>query len=1534
MERRDNVAVDNGFFIDDPRDIEEKYNMVSEFPELAKLKLPGAKKTTKVKIPKSILKDKQLKKLPYLTKKSIAKERANKLGIDVNWRNSTIESIELDIRNKLIELAKKRQQPVAIKPKEKKPKSNKLHASTVKSIVYQKAKSLGLQVKWTHSIQSMEDKINQLDGINMEEEFNFLDPSQLEEEDEYEYDGINMEEEFNPLEPSKLAFRYETEEFPGSFLILETIVLVKLGGRIHYDDLPIDALRHNMPEKDVSSIYEFYSALIHEFLEESLIISSGFEYKTKGYSDPGSYIYNTLRNTNLYKKELERVAYAGGERDADRVLKGGIRLNINIKKLFLSLSINQLNELYNRKYPVTGLADIIYDFIGFIYVIEDELLYVNRIPGIKDEDLFMPGVQSQIQRALYTESNIEDPWFVIGVEAQEIVTLDPQYWRDSEFGELMFGYVSPAFMNPEERRKLAAQLMERDGQISFDEFCKQNNINTDEEKNKRWDEYDRTVLRKRNIDTPIQANPDLCVEDGDLMRNDCVYVTICEIVKTRQERREIGKYIDVLAELKMEHKDSGCSLEQLANFCEKFKINIGICNDIGEVLIDKRYNKKEGIFGQKSKLAGFSKSKVSHFYRITDVDAIKKRFKNQLECNVINDVSKIQTLKCKECEEVFENTTTMAKHKLTHEKRTINDIDDFNTSLVEYIVKNNRYPILNQSLTSFADRGNIYQLPNDSVSLDGKTWYSSYGMYGIDLINKMYPNIQSQYAKNNKILFENHCTAWVETFVIDDETITNKKEELYYAYDVTRCYTAILSMADLPIISSIDCIKPFSGCFEKGSFYLCPLVDGNDIIITDKKNKVKNVFYPCELASFFVTSGIFTESSVISEINPSKVVNLSSFVESIYNLKVDDSVKKEIINKTTGCLAIDKVKNLGVPQYIESANDLARAVSLAKFSKQHLEVKSLRYHGKNIGERLDDKLRTSYVIRLDDAAPSINGYKPMYNYIIGYGQYVMRRAKREGSLQNAICLSIKTDEIMFDKPVNLTTAFEGCSFGSFKSAEMKPVKAREYSNKYGIEYTVVKEKSAYKSIKALKPAQSCIITGMPGCGKSYMWRQFRDALIESGEVLHEEIAESSFQNNVIRNISDTAKTLHTLLSMESETGKTRLRLFKRFNKYKYIYIDECQMMPAGAISILVWLKQNMKQLTFVLSGDFDQWLSIGCEYQMNNSNIIYLTGGNHLRLHGNQRISDKLYLKALKTSMDAAYEYLKKNITKPKYYITYYSNESITNNYIELNYHIYNCTYGTSILTNELFELRHMLPVICTMNCHKLNLIKGCHYTVISIGPIVTLTLSDDFYDPECVENGCDVKCYEISYKKFYQYFELGFAFTCHKTIGLTIKEPYCILTNAYEHKKRDVFRPFEGKVVVAEKRKVCPYGGGKVTGHTASLYGYVKAVNNVENTSDKKQIVPNSVIPGVKNNRADIDVDDVRTRYAYVALTRCNDPANVTIKDSLDCKDVTADKRIHTCQYMPLAHFYEEPVEIVEEKRVIRKKSELDAARKKELNK
>lgn len=1489
MERDDNVDHydDYGFNIDDPRDAEVKYNLLSK-----SILVPG-KKTLIVKIPKSVLKDKKFSKLPYLTKKSIAKDRAVKLGLSVNWRDSTIESIELDIKNALIEKAKnklkpKKQLKKVVKSVKKPAKKSNLHPSTIKSIAYQKAKSLGLDVRWSDSINYINDMIDQYELIS------YLESNQLEE--------------FEEKEP----FESSDKEFTGSKLMLITYVLVKLGGRIHYDDVSLNALRNNMAEEEFSKIYDFLDKLMYEFFSDSITIRNGVQYANNGYSDPGSYLFDAIRASG----KITEKAIAGGESDGYGGKRGGIKLNINVDKEFRKLNVKQLNDFFYRRDSI-DVANAIYDMIGFIYVIKDDLLYVNRVPEASD---IMDSANEQIRRALYTESNVGDPWFVIGVEGQEIINLDPQYFRDSDFSELMFGRVGDQYQyitiggktrpywksqTAEERESLAAQIT-------------------------------------KDLITPIQANPDISVEDSDLLRNDCVYKVVKQIVDQRQSRKELG-YVDILHELSMDNENSGCSLNQLISFCAKYKINLGVINDIGEVLVDVRYNKKAGLFGRKSKLSGFSRSKVCHFYLIKDVSFIKRVFKNQLECNVINDVSIITTLKCTVCNEIFPNTTTMAKHKLTHEKRVINDIDDFSTELVNYIVANNRYPILNQSLTSFADKKSIYQMENESVSLDGKTWYSSYGMYGIDLINKMYINIQSQRGIGNSFLFDNHCTAWVETFAIkDDNMLLNNKiiqtdstvVTSGYAYDVTRCYTAIMLEATLPIISSVDTETNFSGEFTPGSFYLCPLVNGNDMVICN--DVVSYVWYPCELAAFFVESNIFTTDAISKEINPSKTINLGAFVDTIYELPVDDSIKKEIINKTTGCLAIDKVKNLGVPKYIESAEDLARAVHLAKASKRHLEVKSLRYdaklkHKNDIHNKLEakyeDKLLTSYIIRLDDAAPALQSFKPIYNYIVGYGQYVMRRAKRMGKLQNAICLSIKTDEIMFDKPVELTSVFKHELFGQFKPAEMKPLVSREYTNKYGI-MPCEQVGSKYKSIKKLTPNRSCLITGMPGCGKSYMWRQFRNGLIESEKVLEEEIAETSFQNNVIRNISDQAKTLHTLLSIDEKSGgKTRLKLFRRFNKIRYIYIDECQMMPAAAISILVWLKRNMKQLRFVLSGDFDQWLSIGSEYQMDNSNILYLTNKNHLRIEGNQRISDKLYLKAIAAGMDQAFKYLKNNTTEPKYYITYYSNKKIDNNYIMLNYHIYNATYGTNMKTNEIFEPRLMLPVVCIMNNRKLGLIKGCHYTVVGIGYEISLTISSDFYDPER-ENECENKIYLISYKLFHQYFELGFAFTCHKTIGLTIKAPYCIVNNVFSSvKKTRCILDMLTDDMLTTKLVSCAYGAGKVkTGHEAKNYGY-KSVTCASSAPVTKSIITTSTKSTLPIVKKSINTDDVKRRYAYVALTRCNDPANVTIKDNINCDAVDDYVVVPTCQNMPLAHYYDEPVSdlVAEEKIVMRKRGELN---------
>jgi predicted AAA+ superfamily ATPase len=180
----------------------------------------------------------------------------------------------------------------------------------------------------------------------------------------------------------------------------------------------------------------------------------------------------------------------------------------------------------------------------------------------------------------------------------------------------------------------------------------------------------------------------------------------------------------------------------------------------------------------------------------------------------------------------------------------------------------------------------------------------------------------------------------------------------------------------------------------------------------------------------------------------------------------------------------------------------------------------------------------------------------------------------------ASVIAINTDGIYLNKQCNLSTkellpiCYKDTTLISEKIGHFKPPKE---VNKMPINYTQrtsiaveeqVIKKNQWKQAE-LKPNSSILITGMPGSGKSYTWKQFKKQLLV--DLKKNQIKEMSFQNNVAADISEDAATLHKIFLLDVATGKTSQSLFKRFKKVRYIYVDEAQMMPSKCVKILIWI---------------------------------------------------------------------------------------------------------------------------------------------------------------------------------------------------------------------------------------------------------------------------------------------------------------------------------------------------------------------------
>jgi hypothetical protein len=232
----------------------------------------------------------------------------------------------------------------------------------------------------------------------------------------------------------------------------------------------------------------------------------------------------------------------------------------------------------------------------------------------------------------------------------------------------------------------------------------------------------------------------------------------------------------------------------------------------------------------------------------------------------------------------------------------------------------------------------------------------------------------------------------------------------------------------------------------------------------------------------------------------------------------------------------------------------------------------------------------------------------------------------------------------------------------------------------------------------------------------------------------------SFQNNVAANIGPNASTFHKKLSLKQGAKRANCILRQKFKHVKYIFIDEVQQTPAEVAPYMVELKKM--GIIFYCAGDFDQWDNIKNPFTASAPWLKLITDNKQLTLTVNYRNPDMAQIYEWQIEQVPQHSY------KTRYYITYYNKTA------------------DEINEKKYSEPHENTPYLCTKGS-KGRFIKGMHY-ILQDG----LMCLDPCFHAGFIGHQNTPSTPEI----LAEFFTLGFAFTCHKSIGLTINAPYTIV--------------------------------------------------------------------------------------------------------------------------------------------------------------
>lgn len=850
--------------------------------------------------------------------------------------------------------------------------------------------------------------------------------------------------------------------------------------------------------------------------------------------------------------------------------------------------------------------------------------------------------------------------------------------------------------------------------------------------------------------------------DTNSSHGDCVIQVLEETLSTRKPTKLVKstrgrkpKTIDILSELSMTNRTDGVSSKKLLAFCKKHNIRLGLCDQSYNVLCQNypaQYDAKKGIFGLVSN---------QHLYLFRDKCVIDHVFsKKSIDTISFDKTAKKQ--KCKTCKKEFADQYLLNRHvDEFHSDKDIIIIDDFYVSLNEYIKRYNKIPRISKDLTRFSDSTTIYQLAtidetreitrySDVCKSFDMPEYSSIAILAEKLFEKSFNNYKSQFNEETyKIFYSDPPTPLVKQLSKWDDT-----QDLYQ-YDVRKFYSAIMASIDAPVYSYIDYPVKFNGTIQSPAFYYSESVGWvNDIIAV-------------------------TLSDITHQLIPSRKLNkdeLYDFVDMIFDK--DESLAKKIICYLTGMLRKTTTKLVSNPAVVKSETD-----------------KDYFHHAKAKQHVIDPD--GEYILyQLANKTDRFSSAIPIYNYIIQTGHHIINKIKEQAESQGAVVFQVSTDAIITDREVNLSCQFslDIKNIGQFKPVE--PPETRTPKNKYDVRLGFGRPPSSTEAKFNIiddihSHNESLFIGGMPGCGKSTEAKKIK-ASLKSKKISYYEM---SFQNNVCADMSDRSKTFHKSFAMPLEShDKTNLNIIKKFKRYQYVFIDEFQMTPDYILPYLSIIKNHCR-CKFILSGDFNQHEAIECPFELDNHAVALLYDYNIHIIKGNKRIKDKVFVQHLE-NMD--FTSAKKHCTyeeKTKYTITYYSRADIRNGSYQQNIKAYEHFTGLKYNVNVIYDddnnliatmpdykLVKNMPVICKKSNESVGLVKGRHYYINKImkSGKIYIGIDPNFHDIDADE---DEIIYFDDKDQYLEYMDLGYAFTSHKSIGLTIKAPYSIVESKLNDK-------------------------------------------------------------------------------------------------------------------------------------------------------
>lgn len=447
--------------------------------------------------------------------------------------------------------------------------------------------------------------------------------------------------------------------------------------------------------------------------------------------------------------------------------------------------------------------------------------------------------------------------------------------------------------------------------------------------------------------------------------------------------------------------------------------------------------------------------------------------------------------------------------------------------------------------------------------------YDQLNCWNLNFTNQSYAELAStwfqlRYGNLHESSYGNDLKSIYDTYKIAPYIVklsTKYKHDNVKGFDIRRDYTGILinNEVDYNVFTDFDYIEEFTGKLTAGEYYV-------DCVIwmANKTIKLSNNWYPYVFVKYLLDNQYITLNNIKYVIRPSHMLpanTFKDFAQTLYdNYKENGS--KELVNCFIGGLNRQSLKN--TKGCMTDSYEMAMGILLNQEEK---------------GEPCNVyKVGDLYFLRRDDRTPLTKGHVPIWRHIIASSYIQLDKLYKSICGPKTTVIAYRTDSIKVINPIDIQLSDDPKPGDIREEHDIRKIEGRsldEIEMKPAFVHTPREVHYEPENIEFAK-AHSCIVTGMPGCGKTEMIKKLDDNFIV---LCFTNKAVDEVRNRGVKNV----QTFDSFFFVDMK-GKP----YENIKKYDRVVVDEFSMVPYKFYGYLNRVKQENLNIKFNLFGDVDQ----------------------------------------------------------------------------------------------------------------------------------------------------------------------------------------------------------------------------------------------------------------------------------------------------------------------------------------------------------